>query len=151
LLTAWRIVKTKHASIAFDGEGARLAGGRWTSIGNRAVYTSSTIALATLEMLVHLDSNVPLSAYSLFEVQIAPKLVTSVNVAALPADWRKYPAPPALLAIGDAWLNGQHSAVLRVPSVITLEDNYILNPAHRDFPLIIRGSALTIPVDARLL
>ncbi|MEO8946700.1 MAG: RES domain-containing protein, partial [Gemmatimonadaceae bacterium] len=29
----WRLVKTKYASSAFDGEGARLYGARWNSPG----------------------------------------------------------------------------------------------------------------------
>jgi RES domain-containing protein len=151
LIRAWRIIKTKYASVAFDGEGAKRAGGRWTSIGKRAVYTSSTIALATLEMLAHLNSNILLPAYSLIEVQIPPQLVTSLAVSSLPSDWRDYPSPPSLLGIGDAWLEGQQSAVLRVPSAITVEDNYVLNPMHRDFALINRASPIAFPVDVRLL
>lgn len=137
--------------MAFDGEGASLTGGRWTSIGRRAVYASSTIALATLEMLAHLDSTAPLAGYSLIEVTIPAPLITAVNVGALPADWRTYPAPPSLLAIGDTWLNVRASAALRVPSALTIEDNYILNPEHPDFPLITKGSPLSFPVDPRLL
>jgi len=51
---AWRIVKVKHAATAFDGEGARLNGGRWNSVGVRTVYVSATKSLAALETLVHL-------------------------------------------------------------------------------------------------
>lgn len=52
---AWRIVKEKHAATAFSGEGARLYGGRWNSVGTSLVYTSGTKALAALESLVHLN------------------------------------------------------------------------------------------------
>jgi len=40
---------------ALDSEGARLNGGRWNSPGQPAVYTSSTLALAALEYLVHIE------------------------------------------------------------------------------------------------
>lgn len=49
----YRIVKAKYSAQAFDGEGARLNGGRWNSPGSRVVYTSATASLATLEILVH--------------------------------------------------------------------------------------------------
>ena len=49
----WRICKRAHA--AFDGEGARLAGGRWNRRGTRMVYASGSLSLAALEILVHCD------------------------------------------------------------------------------------------------
>jgi RES domain-containing protein len=39
---AWRIVKAKHATTAFSGEGAAKTGGRWNSRGVPVVYASST-------------------------------------------------------------------------------------------------------------
>ncbi|MBI5171468.1 MAG: RES domain-containing protein [Candidatus Melainabacteria bacterium] len=43
-----------------DGEGARLFGGRWNSPGLPAIYTSSHLSLAALELLVHLNfDNLP--------------------------------------------------------------------------------------------
>jgi RES domain-containing protein len=45
---AWRIVKEKHATVAFSGEGAAKSGGRWNSRGVPVVYTSSTKSLAAL-------------------------------------------------------------------------------------------------------
>ena len=53
-ITAWRIVKAKHKKRAFDGEGARIAGGRWNKIGTPMVYTADSLALAALELIVHL-------------------------------------------------------------------------------------------------
>lgn len=53
-MRAWRIVRWKHASSAFDGEGARLFGSRWTSPGVRVVFAAESRALAMLEMLAHL-------------------------------------------------------------------------------------------------
>jgi RES domain-containing protein len=55
-ITAWRIYKPKHRASAFTGEGARRFGGRWNSKGVPLIYTSSSISLASLEMLVHLQA-----------------------------------------------------------------------------------------------
>ena len=150
--TVWRIVKTKHAASAFDGEGARRSGGRWTSVGRRAVYASSTVALAALEMIAHLDSTVPLAAYTLIEVNVPESLVTAVDLAALPSNWRQYPSPQELQAIGDSWLDAKRSAVLKVPSaLVAVEYNYVINPQHPDFALITTGPPLAFPLDPRLL
>src|SRR5436190_24310023 len=54
-ITAWRIYKPAHAADAFTGKGSRLYGGRWNSKGVAVIYTSGTVSLAALEMLVHMD------------------------------------------------------------------------------------------------
>ncbi|MEX2607338.1 MAG: RES family NAD+ phosphorylase, partial [Kiritimatiellia bacterium] len=54
--TCYRLTKKKRVHTAFDGEGARLYGGRWNSKGTRMVYTSAAPSLAILETLVHVDS-----------------------------------------------------------------------------------------------
>lgn len=151
MLTAWRIVKTRHAASAFDGEGARVYGGRWTSVGRPAVYTSSTVALATLELLVHLDATKPLAAYSLFEIGIPEALVVRLDLAALPETWRDFPAPPELRALGDRWRDARNAAVLEVPSAVTaVELNYLLNPEHPDFRRITIGPRNPYEIDPRL-
>lgn len=148
---AWRIVKRRHARTAFDGEGARLYGGRWTSPGRRAVYTSATVALATLEMLVHLDATEVLTAYVLFEISFSDELIQRLDPKRLPADWKTYPAPARLRALGDAWLDTGRSPVLRVPSaVVGVEFNYLLNPAHPEFRRVTIGPALPYRMDRRL-
>ena len=150
MIRSWRIVKARHAANAFDGEGARLLGGRWNSPGRRVVYTAENAALAALEMLVHLGRMTILPAYVVIRCDFDEKLVTEVGK--LPADWRKYPAPPALPAIGDAWLASGKSAVLRVPSAIVPgENNYLLNPAHPKFARIAIGAPERFELDTRLL
>lgn len=148
---AWRIVKTRHAAGAFSGEGARLYGGRWTSRGRRAVYASATVSLATLEIVVQLESAAPLGAYSLFRVTIPEELVTTVTVRELPRDWRTYPAPASLPALGDAWLNAGRTPALRVPSaIVPNEFNYVLSPEHPLFRRIKLGRRMPCDLDPRL-
>lgn len=147
---AWRIVKGKHAATAFNGEGARLNGGRWNSIGVRVVYVSSTKSLAALETLVHLKLPVT-SQYVAVPVQFDDALVETFPPANLPAGWDVEPPPPASQQIGDAWVKAARTAVLALPSVITGEINYLLNPAHSDFHNVSIGKPEPFTFDPRLL
>ena len=152
MLEAWRITKKKHAAKAFDGEGARLQGGRWSRPGTRIIYTAGGQPLAILEILVHLQQPEFLSNYVVFEVEFPEKLVEALDPGSLPANWRVSPAPPAALAIGDDWIKKSSSAILRVPSVIVpSEYNFLINPAHRDFATITISSPKRLDMDPRLL
>jgi RES domain-containing protein len=152
MATGWRIVKSRYASTAFDGEGARLYGGRWNSPGTRMVYTSSTISLAVLEVLVHLQEASILSSYSLISASFNDVFVEHVDRSTLPDGWRTYPAPSELQHIGDEWVRSRSSAVLEVPSVIVeRESNYLLNPTHPNFSSLVIGEPEPFTFDERLL
>lgn len=150
--TAWRLTKTKHLPHAFDGEGARLYGGRWSSPGRRVVYVSESLALAVLEVLVHLQDTSILAAYSTIRVSFDDVLVSAVSAGSLPANWRQSPPPAEAQAIGDAWLDAAASAILEVPSaVVDREHNYLMNPAHKDFNRVTIGPAVPYEFDPRLV
>lgn len=150
--TGWRIVKTKFAGQAFDGEGARLYGGRWNSPGVRMVYTSESLALAALEILAHLGRSSALASYSRCAVHFDSALVTSLDRTLLPADWRVYPAPAELQSLGNSWITGKTSAVLEVPSaLVETESNYLINPLHPDFGSLIIESPEPFDFDPRLV
>lgn len=150
--TVFRICKTKHAATAFDGEGAFRFGGRWNSRGTRIVYTAGSLALAALEMLVHLEDDQILLDYSFVAAEIDPALIIRVkDFRPLPADWGNSPAPLEIQQLGDDWARAQASAVLEVPtSVIPLEKNYLLNPNHPDFKHIRLGKIEKFSFDERL-
>jgi RES domain-containing protein len=152
VVTAWRIVKARHATDAFDGEGARLEGGRWNSPGSPMVYTAGSAALAALEMLVHVGRGATLPAYVLIACSFEETLVSRLDRSRLPAHWRSYPAPPELQLLGDEWLKAGASPVLEVPSaVIPTETNYLLNPRHRNFASVARSMPEPFEFDLRLL
>lgn len=151
-ITAWRIVKARHAATAFDGEGARVEGGRWNSPGTPVVYTSQSAALAALELLVHLGRAAILLAYVLIPCTFDDALVTRLDRGRLPKNWRSYPAPPELQLIGDEWAKGGGSAVLEVPSVVIEADsNFLLNAYHPDFQTIRIMDPRAFEFDLRLL
>jgi RES domain-containing protein len=152
VITAWRIVKAKRADTAFDGEGARLLGGRWNSPGSPLVYTAGSPALAALEMLVHLGRSAMLPAYALIPCSFDQALVMHVDRSRLPANWRSYPAPPDLQLIGNEWIKNGTSAVLEVPNaIIATESNYLLNRRHADFGSIHVSEPQPFQLDLRLL
>lgn len=130
----YRLVHYKWAAQAFDGEGAKLYGGRWNSKGQLCVYTAGSEALAILEILVHLNNRTALKQYRLFQLTIAAEEVLSVNPANLPQSWQQQPASIDTAHIGDSWLAQQASLALSVPSVIApREHNILLNPQHSHF------------------
>lgn len=148
----FRICKTKNAPSAFTGEGAFRFGGRWNSRGTRIVYAAGSLALAALEMLVHLDDDSLLLKYSFITARVPPELISPVEkFRSLPRDWSSSPAPTAVQRIGDDWARAMTSAVLEVPSaVIPLEKNYLLNPAHKDYARIALNRPLKFAFDERL-
>lgn len=147
----WRLVKTRYAATAFDGEGARLYGGRWNSPGVRVVYGAGSVALAILEVLVHLNASELLPAYSLVSAEVPDDLVELLPAAALPANWKASPPPAETVAVGDGWVAAGRTAALAVPSaVVETERNYLLNPAHPGFSRIVVGLPERFAFDPRL-
>ncbi len=147
---AFRVVKKRWAKAAFDGEGARLWGGRWNSPGRPAVYCAGHVSLAILEVVVHADL-VLAPHYVVIPAEFDEALVEDLAADRLPPSWRRHPAPAAVVALGDEWLREGRSAVLCVPSVVVpTEPNFILNPLHPDFREIEIGRPEVLAVDARL-
>lgn len=132
MISAWRITTKKFIDTAFSGEGARLYGGRWNSVGIPVVYTAESRSLAMLEMLVQ---DTPLRAnYVFIPVSFPKSLVIEIELADLPNNWRSPGGTLELQALGKKWFDEKQSAVLSVPSaVIPAERNFILNPTHSDF------------------
>jgi RES domain-containing protein len=129
-VSAWRFNRSRYGtkSDAFSGKGAATYPGRWNEPGTPVVYTASSVALAVLETLVHThDRRVLNGRFSLFEVQIPAELISD---PVLPSDLGEI---KTTRQIGSQWIKKATHPSLRVPSIITGEPNYILNPNHPDF------------------
>jgi RES domain-containing protein len=147
----WRIVKEKYAGEAFSGEGARRAGGRFNSPGRPVVYTSESLALAELEILVNLPTDRLLSSYVAFRAEIPDGRIEALGQTQLPDTWREAPAPDAAKEIGDRWLESERSLALRVPSaVVPAEDNVLINPRHPAFQEVETEGPFDPEIDDRL-
>jgi RES domain-containing protein len=151
-VTSWRITKARYSGEAFSGEGARVYGGRWNSIGNPLVYTSEHASLAVLELLVHLGSSRGLDNYVIIACSFDEGLVERIGVRKLPRNWAGSPALVDLQRMGDQWISEARSAVLEVPSaVLPIERNYLINPRHPDFSMIRFEDPEPLALDARLV
>lgn len=134
----YRIVKTKHLSTAWSGTGAQLYGGRWNPPGKPVVYLATSISLAILEIMVHLQSSLLLQSYTLLSIDIPDEKLEQLDLDSLSEDWKDPLPPDSTQSLGEAWLQSASSVGLRVPSVIVpSEFNVIVNPLHPDFAALL--------------
>lgn len=137
-MVLWRIATDAREYEAHDlsGKGAELTGGRWNRPGRPVVYTASSVALACLETVVHLNADgLPLNRF-LVRIEVPDDVWQArgrLKPDDLPVGWSAIPEGKASLDIGDAWLQGAQGALLAVPSVIVPEEfNVLINPRHAD-------------------
>jgi RES domain-containing protein len=138
LTRVYRILRKPYSKKPFDGEGAYLFGGRWSSVGVRLAYAAEHLSLAMIEYFVHIDPDDPPKDLVVVTADI-PDGVSRTRISAkqLPANWRRTPAPPSLAAIGDNFVSAAHATILLVPSALAPEEaNWLINPRHRDFAKI---------------
>lgn len=150
-LVVWRVSALKHAATAFSGEGAALHPGRWNGRGTRVVYASESLAVAMLEWLSYALNSRLGEPYVYFETHLLPESVLELHPSSLPPDWNALPHPASTQDLGDAWVEGGDSAVLRVPSVVVPRAfNYLLNPGHPDFARVTWSDPQPLSFDSRL-
>ncbi len=137
--TLWRLITTRQAAEAVSGEAAKRFGSRWTSPGREVVYFASSQSVALLEVAAYLPEVVakPRAAedFTLISARFEHPVAVSqlyFDYSALAPGWTKQ-NPSWFRAFGDGWLEGGHTAVLSVPSlVVNHEQIFIVNLGHRD-------------------
>ncbi|MBN1960483.1 MAG: RES family NAD+ phosphorylase [Deltaproteobacteria bacterium] len=156
MLYAWRIgIDTPdYTADNMTGEGAKCTGGRWNRKGTAMLYASSSIALACLETLVHINSfSLPLNRY-LVRIDIPAEVYKCrqiINAKDLEIGWDAVPEGKISIDVGQQWIASMASAVLQVPSVIVPEElNVLLNPAHPDCSKITASKIRRYQYDPRL-
>jgi RES domain-containing protein len=129
----YRLCKKEHSEGLLQGEGGRLADGRWHTVGRRVVYCASSEALAVLELRVHLGRYIPHSEYLMHTIDVPEECVELLDPKDLARGWNAVPHTAASQAIGDEWLRSKQGLALRLPSVHSQSDtNILLNPEHSD-------------------
>ncbi|MDE3063598.1 MAG: RES family NAD+ phosphorylase [Acidobacteriota bacterium] len=127
----WRICRARFAAEAFAGHGARRFGGRWNTPGVPMVYASSSLALAAIELFVHLEpSQQPEDLVSIAALLPEGEPAQRLDPSQLPPGWWTDDFAP-LRALGDNWIREQRSLAIEVPSAaLRMEWNVLVNPLH---------------------
>lgn len=147
----YRIVKARFVNSAWSGQGAAKFPGRWNNTGVSVIYVASSLALAALEMLAHLDTSSLLDSYRWAWIDVPDREIEHLNPKILPRNWRSNPAPPSTRNIGQDWIDRSSKVGLEVPSVvIPTESNLVLNPNHPRFAKLKRGTFRKLTLDPRL-
>ncbi len=134
-MLVFRVEREKYLQTTLSGIGASTKGFRWNSINTKLVYTAESRALATLEVIVHLDLSEDLPSDRYYVTIEIPDEITilEVNIEDLPVDWDSKPPTMATQTIGDDFVLEHEGAVLKVPSsIVPQEFNYLINPNHPD-------------------
>ncbi len=132
-----------------NGEGASLFGGRWNSKGVPVVYTSFTISLALLELLIHAVSYDELSNTRLTYIEIPEKSIKTLDTKQLKQHW--IDDIDYTRFMGDEFITSASSLLLSIPSAIIPEENNILiNPKHPHFSKVKIREVKQFRFDARL-
>lgn len=109
---------------------------RWNKNDEFVIYTGSSRALSTLELVVHRSAIRIDNSYKLLVIEIDCKEdeVFEVKKNKLPKNWQSIEAYPRLQEIGSDWYQELKYLVMKVPSsIIPKEFNYLINTKHLDF------------------
>ena len=116
------------------------------------VYMSEHLSLGALEIFVHCQPLTLRDTYKTFFAEWEDALQETLPLYSLPPTWQAKPPGSATMQIGDRWVREERSAVLVVPSVLIPDErNFVVNPAHPDFPKITIQDRGEFTLDARLL
>ncbi len=146
----WRLAAGRHAATAMSGEGAAAFGGRWNPPGRRMVYTAQSLALATLELSVHITGG--RVKYVAMQFELPNRFVDALELGGLKKSW---PTNESVTQrVGEAWLDSRRSAAIEVPSALvdarSGERNILLNPSHPGLSSLRELQRFEVVLDERL-
>lgn len=118
----------------WSGDGAWKHDGRWHTKGHRVVYAADSLALATLETVVHLRQMRRMHRFYQSSAEIPDRLVDTFPREKLPKDWQDPVYPQRIKTKGNEWLERKTSLALRIPSAISPSEwDILINPEHPAF------------------
>ena len=150
-MVVYRVAIAKYKDSTLSGIGAEKVGGRWNSVGTRAVYCSENISLALLEYYVHSDDISTLPKKILIaKIQFPDDLIIE-ELEEIPDTWKDYPYTSETAQVFTEFVKDRNKFALKVPSTIVgLESNIILNPLYKEFGKVEVVEFLELPIDQRL-
>jgi RES domain-containing protein len=130
-MTGYRISNQQYSQ-DLSGEGARLFGARWNSVGIPMLYLSSHASLAILELLVHVQWKQMELTLDLLSIRLPDQApAKELTAGKLKKNWQQDLAYTR--SLGDGFIQSGQFLVLKVPSVIVPEEyNLLVNPRHPD-------------------
>lgn len=148
-MTLYRFTNQRYAK-DLSGTGAKLFGGRWNHKGLAGLYTSSSISLALLEVIVNALSLENLESLSLLTLEIPQAVEDSfLPLNKLKDDWDE--DLDYTKFIGSEFLQKGSQLMLRCPSAVVNEEyNYLLNPLHTEYKKVQINSVHKYRFDKRL-
>ncbi|MBK5274266.1 MAG: RES family NAD+ phosphorylase [Desulfuromonadales bacterium] len=153
-MIVYRVTPARHAS-DLTREGSRHHGGRWNPPGIPMTYTSSSVALASIECFVSTPSEiVSQSNFQRVDILIPDDVPAEViHATDLPSNWPNTPAPDFLSEIGRKWAESGSSLILIVPSAALggHENIVLINPRHSQKNEVKVVSILPFSFDLRLI
>ncbi|MCX6055225.1 MAG: RES family NAD+ phosphorylase [Chloroflexi bacterium] len=149
----WRVSFEKFCNDQLKGLGGLSSSGRWHFEGSRIIYTSTTIALAAMEMLAYFDLDTAPSGLMWFEIDIPDDITVEIcDPLNLTPRWQEYPYPSETQLFGTHWLIERRTCLLSVPSThIPIERNILVNPEHVDISRIRVVNQEPFSYDPRLI
>jgi RES domain-containing protein len=148
-MIVYRINNSKYNN-SITGEGAFLFGGRWNKVETYMLYTSSSISLAALEILVNTPRNYLQKDYILLKIKIPDQYCIKIEVNKLDKNWKD--DIDYCQKIGDDFVKDKNLLSAMVPSsVIQEENNIIIKPTHTFFKQIEIIEKTAFDFDKRLL
>lgn len=114
------------------------------------VYCSSSLALAAIELFVHLDpTQAPADLVAISALLPDGEPARTIPQENLPLEW--WTDVATTRKCGDDWMRGGDSLAIRVPSVpIRPEWNVLLNPLHPRIAELRMDAARPFVFDARM-
>ncbi|WP_103071367.1 RES family NAD+ phosphorylase [Aquimarina sediminis] len=150
-MQVYRIAKQKYIK-DLTGIGAKTVGGRWNPKGVAVLYTSTTAALSTLEVLAHLPAAYFPDDMALATITVPDELITTIDIKKVPDNWNKIPVPIEVQNYAMHWIIEEKYLGLMVPSIIIpMEQNLLVNPLHPEFHQVKLLNIEPFSFDTRLL
>ena len=150
-MRVYRISRPEYVATARLGNGAALAPGRWNSRGVRQAYTASSVSLAMLEILVHVNREDVPEGRRMLAYEIPDAALAELPPNRWPRGWDKLPYSDAVRRVGDGFVRDGRQLALRVPSAVARgEFNVLVNPAHPQFGQIRLLADDPLALDPRL-
>lgn len=136
-MTVYRISLRVNSWDKSGLEASRL-GGRWNSKGRPAIYASTSLSLALLELYVRLGGLHSKENWVITEFDIPYDIpMESWSTDSLPHGWNLSLFPHVAQSLGDRFLEANETVGVLIPSVLMPQEYHVLlNPLHTDMKQI---------------